>query len=152
MSASFTKFIDSCVLLLVWPFRYSGSAYIEFSISTFSGRVCLLALGSTCFSFMYFLITSHSTSVRFSYRSVSTHFHLPRSDYNIFFSLSLHSIPSQSRLSYFLTYVCHTRPCCYVFIPDLLNHRHLCCILFITMMCRLIIKRLTALEIFGLMK
>ena len=91
-----------------------------------------------CFFYLYsFLLYVFSYNItlpqfRSTYLSVSTHFHLPCSHYYIFFSLSLHMTqpsqshlhmaqPSQSHFPYFLTYVCHTCPCSYFFIPDLLN-------------------------------
>ena len=90
-----------------------GVRHIELSISTFSGLVLLLSL-----LYLYNITPPQFWSFCLS---VSINFHLPCSHY-IFFSVYLHTAqPSQSHFSYFLTYVCHTCPCYYFFIPDLLN-------------------------------
>ena len=89
---------------------------IEFSISTFSGLVLLSLLLSPSYLFLQHHSTSFSVVLPFGVHR------LPCSHYYIFFSLSLHTAqPSQSRFSYFLTYLPHLSLCSYFFIPDLLN-------------------------------
>ena len=92
-------------------FRVSASSFQSLR----SPALCSVSLSLFCFTY-------HSTSVSvFPYIiSLSIHFYLPRSRYYTFFSLSLHMAqPSQSHVSYFLTYVAHTCP--YAFISSFLT-------------------------------
>ena len=106
---------------------YSSSTSSLFGVgaSSFQSHVlwsCASSI-STCFSFMYFLITSLHISFGLPICRYSP---FPCYHHYIIFTLSLHMTTSQSC---FLNYVCHTCPCSIYCFPVLLNrlysHHHL---------------------------
>ena len=109
---------QNTLLLSSWAFSLFRVGASSFQ----SLRSCASSI-FTCFSFVYFLISSiHLCFGLPIFRWPPTDFHLPCSHCYIFFSLSLYvAQPSQSRFSHFLTYVCHTCHCSCFLCPDLLN-------------------------------
>ena len=113
-------------VFIQWSLVLSSSVFSLFAVGASSFQSARSPILCLFYLYSFLLHVFSYNIVPPQYLSFGVH-PLPSSHYYIFFSLSLHmALPSQSRLSYFLTYVCHTCPCSYFFIPDLLNPLYAC--------------------------